>query len=153
MTTTTKPLGHVSVSVPVDAPVEDVWAAITDPGRQSKYMLATTVRGTANGGHGVGGGIEAFTGFGRLGFLDTMVITAWEPPHRFEVDHVGSLKGTGRFEVAEAAGGGSVLSMIEDVVIPLGALGRIGFAVTRPLISLGVKYSLRRLARDLAHPA
>ena len=41
-------------------------------------VLGTEVRATEQGGVGVGGGIEAFTGVGRLGFLDTMVITEWD---------------------------------------------------------------------------
>lgn len=63
------------LSVDVAAPVERTWAGATDWARQGEWMLGTTVRPTARDGQGVGGGIEAFTGVGRLGFLDTMEIT------------------------------------------------------------------------------
>lgn len=142
-------IGHVSVSVLVHAPAQVVWEATTDWERQSRWMLGTTVRGTANGGRGVGGGIEAWTGIGPLGFLDTMVITAWEPPHRCLVEHTGRLiKGTGAFEVVAdpQRPGASTLTWVEDVELPLGALGRLGWLLLRPVIRLGVAHSLGRLA-------
>ena len=147
-------IGHVSVSVLVHAPVQAVWDATTDWERQSQWMLGTTVRGTANGGRGVGGGIEAWTGIGPLGFLDTMVITAWEPPHRCLVEHTGkAIKGTGAFEVAENADGTSTLTWLEDVELPLGALGRLGWPLLRPVIRLGVAHSLRQLAAAVSNTA
>ncbi len=147
-------IGHVSVSVTVHAPVQEVWAATTDWERQSQWMLGTTVRGTANDGKGVGGGIEAWTGIGPLGFLDTMVITAWEPPHRCRVEHTGKLiKGTGAFEVAANSDASSTLTWVEDVELPLGALGRFGFLLLRPVIRLGVAHSLGKLAAAVSKPA
>ena len=140
-------MGHISVSVPVKAPVQSVWDATTDWERQSQWMLGTTVRGTTKGGRGVGGGIEAWTGIGPLGFLDTMVITAWEPPRRCLVEHTGRIvKGTGAFEVTGNPDGSSTLTWIEDVELPLGALGRLGWLLLRPVIRLGVAHSLGRLA-------
>jgi uncharacterized protein YndB with AHSA1/START domain len=147
-------IGHVSVSVLVHAPVQEVWEATTDWERQSKWMLGTKVRGTANDGQGVGGGIEAWTGVGPLGFLDTMVITAWEPPHRCLVEHTGRLiKGTGAFEVAENSDGSSTLTWVEDVELPLGALGRLGWPLLRPVIRLGVAHSLGKLAAAVSNTA
>lgn len=150
-------IGHISVSVPVHAPAQVVWDATTDWERQSQWMLGTKVRGTANGGQGVGGGIEAWTGLGPLGFLDTMVITAWEPPHRCLVDHTGKLiKGTGAFEVAENPAdpaGSSTLTWVEDVELPLGALGRFGWLLLRPVVRLGVAHSLGRLAAAVSNTA
>jgi uncharacterized protein YndB with AHSA1/START domain len=153
VTAKAKHVGHIAVSVPVNAPAEEVWAAITDHERESRYVLATTVRGTKNDGHGVGGELEAFTGFGKIGLLDKMVVTDWEPPHVYRVDHVGEFKGTGAFEIAQAPGGHSVLTWIEDIEIPLGAFGRIGFVIVRPLISAALRYSLQRLAKDVSHPS
>ena len=143
---------HVSVSVLVSAPVQEVWDATTDWERQSEWMLGTRVRGTAQGGQGVGGGIEAWTGVGRIGFLDTMVITAWEPPYRCLVEHTGrAFKGSGAFEVADEGAGVSRLTWTEDIELPLGALGRIGWPVVRPLVRLGISHSLGKLAAAVSH--
>ncbi len=149
------PLPHdaeVVVDVVVDAPAAAVWAAITDWERQSEWMLGTTVRSTGRGGdgagHGVGAGIEAFTGVGRLGFLDTMVITLWDPPRRCEVLHTGRVvRGTGVFEVLELPENRSRLVWSEQLV--LGRMTRLGFPVVAPLFKAGVASSLRALARDV----
>ena len=94
------------LTVDVDAPVEQTWAGATDWAGQSTWMLGTRVEPTAQGGRGVGGGIEAFTGVGRVGFLDRMEITLWEPPRRCHVRHLGRVvRGTGAFEVEPAPGG------------------------------------------------
>jgi len=133
---------RIALEVEVDAPVEQTWAAAVDWDRQGEWMLGTRVRGTAQRGQGVGGGIEAFTGLGRVGFLDTMVVTAWEPPHLCAVRHTGRLvRGTGRFEV-QAQGTGSVFLWSEDLELPLGPLGRAGWPLVRPLFVAGLRRSL-----------
>lgn len=135
------------LTVDVGAPVEATWVGATDWDGQGEWMLGTTVRGTDQDGQGVGGGIEAFTGVGRLGFLDTMRIEQWEPPHRCHVVHTGALvKGTGTF-VVEPRGGGSRFVWREDLELPLGILGRLGWPLVKPVFALGVQLSLRRFAR------
>lgn len=138
----------LELSVDVDAPVEDTWAGAVDWDRQGQWMLGTLVRGTAQNGVGVGGGISAFTGIGRLGFTDTMQITVWEPPRRCHVLHTGRVvRGTGEFEVRERGTGRSTFVWREDLDLPLGALGRTGWPVVRPAFTAGVRASLRRFAR------
>ncbi|HEV2639151.1 MAG TPA: SRPBCC family protein [Actinocrinis sp.] len=138
--------GYICVSVHIMAPAQAVWEATTDWERQSAWMLGTRVRGTEANGQGVGGGIEAWTGVGPLGFLDTMVITEWDPPHRCAVKHTGRLiKGTGAFEVTEHKDGGCILSWSEDLTLPLGALGRLGWPVAKPFTKFGLERSLAKL--------
>jgi hypothetical protein len=136
------------LSVDVDAPVEQTWLGAIDWDRQGQWMLGTTVKGTAQDGQGVGGGIEAFTGFGRVGFLDTMEITAWDPPRRCEVLHTGRVvKGTGIFAVEPRGDGGSRFVWQESLELPLGVVGRLGWPLVRPFFAAGVKASLKRFAR------
>lgn len=143
----------------IQAPVEAVWAATTDWERQGQWMPGTRVRATARGdqgvaGQGVGGGIEAWTGIGPLGFLDTMVITVWDPPRRCVVRHTGRLvRGGGAFEVGEASGGGSTLTWIEELDLPGGVFGRAGWRVIRPVVRAVVGRSLRRLAASVVAAA
>lgn len=142
---------RVRVSVRVHAPASEVWAALTDWPAQSRWITATRVRTVGGDGRGVGAGrIEAFTGFGRLGFLDTMEVTEWRPPTWCAVRHTGSVvRGTGAFEIGPAAdeADGSTLTWHEDLEIPGGALGARGFAVIRPLVQAMVLRSLERFAR------
>jgi carbon monoxide dehydrogenase subunit G len=139
------------LSVDVDAPAAQTWAAATDWAGHSAWMLGTTVRPTAQGGVGVGGGIAAFSGVRvgplRLGVLDTMEITRWDPPRLCSVRHTGRVvRGTGDFAV-EDLGERSRFVWREDLDLPLGAVGRLGWLVVRPLFVLGVRMSLRRFAR------
>ena len=132
--------------VDVDATPEQVFAGATDWAGQGEWMLGTRVRGTALGGRGVGGGIRAVTGFGPLGVVDTMEITAWDPPRACLVRHTGRVvRGTGAFEVRPGSAG-SVFVWSERLDLPLGALGRFGFRLLRPAFVAGLRWSLRRFA-------
>ena len=141
--------GSVRVDVLVEAPVEAVWAAVVDWDRQSEWILGT-VRATTNGGLGLGACVEAYTGVGPLGFLDTMVITEWEPPVRCSVLHTGRVvRGTGAFEVFALPGGRSRFVWSEQLDLPLGRLGRLGWPLARPALVAGVRASLSKLARTV----
>jgi carbon monoxide dehydrogenase subunit G len=145
----------LSVTIDVAVPAERAWAALVDWPSQGEWMLGTSVRGTEQDGRGVGGGVSAWTGIRlgriRLGFLDTMVITVWEPPHRCLVDHTGRVvRGTGGFEIAELGAAGCRVHWFERVEVPFGAVGRLGWAMAmRPAARWGVVRSLRRFRRML----
>lgn len=144
--------GRVELAVRVRAPARAVWDAVTDWAAQGEWMTATRVRPVDGDGRGMGGRIEAFTGLGPLGFLDTMVVTEWLPPSRCAVLHTGRLvRGTGAFAVEEAEGepGAARLVWYEDLELPAGAFGTVGWLLLRPLVRLGVLRSLRRLARSV----
>ncbi len=139
---------EIVLSVDVDLPADQLWAAVTDWPAQQEWMLGTTVRGTALNGQGLGGGIEGFTGIGTVGVLDTMTITRWDPPRRCEVRHDGRIvRGSAVFEVAALDEHRSRFIWAEWLTPPLGLLGAVGFAFARPLIAVGVRLSLERLAR------
>jgi len=141
---------HIAVDVVVDAPPEAVWTAVTDWPRQSEWMLGTKVWSTDQDGVGVGGGIEAFTGVGRVGFLDTMVITEWDPPRRCVVQHTGRVvKGLGIFEVVALPEGRSRFVWAEELEVPLGIVGKAGWPLVKPGFAWGVRRSLNKLARDV----
>ncbi|MGY2003594.1 SRPBCC family protein [Blastococcus sp. SYSU DS1024] len=137
--------------VAVEAPPVRVWAALTDWSRQGEWMLATDVRTVDGPAQGVGGRLAARTGLPapggfRLGLLDTMVITAWEPPRRVEVQHTGRLvRGPGIFEI-EPRGEQSTFVWTERLDLPYGVLGRLGWTLVRPFALLGIRWSLRRFA-------
>jgi hypothetical protein len=142
---------HIALDVVIDAPQQAVWDAVTDWPRQSEWMLGTKVSVTALRGVGVGGGLEAFTGIGPIGFLDTMVIAEWQPPRRCVVRHTGQVvKGLGYFEVLPLPLGRSRFVWAEDLDLPLGRLGALGWPVVRPAFAWGVRRSLQKLADELA---
>jgi carbon monoxide dehydrogenase subunit G len=137
---------HLEERVAVAAPPEAVFAAVADWEGQSAWVAFTTV--TADGGpHRVGERLEAVTKVAGVGFSDPMEVTRWEPPRRIDVRHHGRvLRGTGRFLV-EPAPGGAWFVWSEDLDLPLGVAGRLGFAVVGPAFRLMLRRSLRRLAR------
>jgi hypothetical protein len=142
---------HLVVAVPVRASAHDVWAALTDWDAQGEWMAATRVRAVdGDRGHRVGAQIEAFTGCGRFGFLDTMVVEEWRPPVRCVVRHTGTVvRGTGVFEISPdpRATDRVHLTWHEYLELPGGAPGVCGFAVARPALVYFVRHSLTRLAR------
>jgi len=91
---------HIAMSLVINAPIERVWAALADWESQGDWMLQTRVEVTSQIREGVGTSISAFTGIGKLGVMDHMVVTSWQPPHICDVLHTGKIiKGTGRFEL------------------------------------------------------
>jgi carbon monoxide dehydrogenase subunit G len=136
-------MAELVVTCDVAAPREKVWDVLVDWDQHHAWMALTR----ATGGNAVGEPIEAFTGVGRIGLLDTMTITVWEPPHRAVVRHTGRLvRGSGSFEVQETAPGCSRVVWSEWVDLPFGLLGRLVWPLIRPLVKAGVSFSLRRLA-------
>lgn len=138
---------HIELEVLVQAPALNVWNAITNWQAQSSWMLGTKVWPVNGDGTGVGGQIEAFTGIWRIGFLDTMEITSWEPPAKCDVLHTGRVvRGTGTFEVIATSESTSKFIWSEDLDLPLGLLGKIGFTLVKPGFVYGVRKSLEKFA-------
>ncbi len=136
---------HIKLDVLIKAPAELVWNQVTDWPAQSAWMLGTKVSGDGNS---VGGEIAAFTGIGPIGFLDTMKITKWEPPFRCDVLHTGRVvKGTGSFQVEAIDSSLSRFIWIEDLDLPLGLVGKLGFKLVRPFFIYGVQSSLNKFAK------
>jgi carbon monoxide dehydrogenase subunit G len=129
---------EISVAVPVAAPPEAVWAALTDWSRQGEWMLGTRTGVVSGDGHSVGSRLWGFTGLGDVGFLDVLEITEWAPPARCRARHRGRLmRGEAVFEVT-ASGSGALVRWTERLALPAGLLG--------PALAWGMRRSLCRLA-------
>ncbi len=137
---------RVAATVAIVAPPEAVFEAVTDWEAQSEWVALTTVT-VEPGGRGVGERLTAVTKLAGIGFSDPMEVTRWEPPRRVDVRHLGRVvRGTGTFTVSPAPGGAR-FTWIEDLDLPLGALGRLGFALLRPAVVLMLRRNLTSLAR------
>jgi carbon monoxide dehydrogenase subunit G len=141
--------------VDVAAPPERAWAALTAWNRQGEWMVGTDVATLDAQAQQVGGRLAARTGLPapggrRIGVLDTMVITEWDPPRRVVVEHTGRVvRGRGIFEV-EPREGGTTVSWREELDLPLGRLGELGWPLARPFVALGLRLSLRRFPAFVA---
>jgi carbon monoxide dehydrogenase subunit G len=142
---------RVAASFDVSAPVEKVFAAMVDLRSQDKWILATTLFALDGDVEVpfVGSKIAALTGLAGVGVLDTMTVTVYEPPNRWITEHTGNaFKGTGTFQV-ESAPGGARVTWAEEIELPLGILGRLGWKVAEPLVRWGLTASLKRLAKGV----
>ena len=139
---------HVALDVVIDAPVDRVFEAFSEWEQQGRWMLGTRVHVSRGDGRSVGSELAAWSGAGPAGFWDTMRITRWEPPYRVDVLHTGKVvKGTGTMEVVALPGGRSRFVWSEDLELPWGAVGRLGWPLARPAFLLGVKRSLEAFGR------
>ncbi|GII95983.1 SRPBCC family protein [Sinosporangium siamense] len=135
------------MTVEAGASAERVFAVLTDWPRHREWMVLTTAEVTEGDGRSVGSRLAAFSGLRPAGFLDTMTITRWEPPHVVAVEHTGRLiRGTGVFHVRDTAPGTSTISWSESLDLPFGPIGRAGWILAGPLSEALLRTSLRRLA-------
>ena len=147
--------------IDVDAPPEQVWAALTDWERQGEWMLAhrrphgrRRRRRVCTAGWPRAPGCRC-PAAGTSASLDTMVITKWEPPRLVEVQHTGRRRARARASSRSSrAASGSTFVWTERLYLPL-RLPRASSAgcLVRPFALFGVRplaAALRRGRRPLA---
>jgi hypothetical protein len=142
---------QVRASVTARVDVRTAFDALVDLPSQSRWMVATSLYPLDGAVEvpEVGSRMAAFTAVLGVGVLDEMEVTAFDPPHRWEVKHLGRvIAGSGIFAVS-AAPAGSRIEWVEELDLPLGALGRLGWPAVRPAVRWGLQLSLRRLAAGL----
>jgi len=136
---------HIAMSLVIDAPIEKVWASLADWESQGDWMLQTTVEVTSEIREGVGTKIAAFTGIGKVGVMDHMQVTKWEPPFICDVLHTGKIiKGTGRFQLSSIDSETTRFDWSEEILAP-----RALFLLIAPGLYAGVRFSLANLSRQL----
>jgi hypothetical protein len=136
---------HIAMSLVIDAPIEKVWASLADWESQGDWMLQTSVEVTSEIREGVGTTIAAFTGIGKLGVMDHMQVTHWEPPFICDVLHTGKIiKGTGRFQLSSINSTSTRFNWSEEILAP-----RALFLLIAPGLYAGVRISLSNLSRQL----
>ena len=119
--------------------------------RQGEWVLATRVEVTSGDGRSVGSGVRVATGVGPLAVVDTMVVTEWTEqrpagPFRCVVEHTGRVvRGGGVFEVVAAGEDRSTFRWVEQLDLPLGVVGRLGWPLVRPALRAGLAHSMRRM--------
>ncbi len=132
----------------VKAPQEKVFDEIVNWPKQGEWMLGTKVWVTKNEGVGVGGEFAAFTGVGKLGFLDPMRITEWNRPHSVSVVHLGKVvKGTGSMQVKKISENESEFIWSESIYPPLGFFGYVGYKIIEPFFKIAIQKSLKKFAQ------
>ena len=142
------------------APVEVVWSELIDWEGQRRWIPFTTVEVTSPGRTGIGTRCQALSGF-RLGplpvgLLDRFVVTGWTPPGNgsspaveLEILHLGPYftgPGVFRLEPAHGAGGGTTIRCTELFNLPGGRVTEPLVRLALPIMRLGFRQSLAKLA-------
>ena len=136
---------HIEMTLVIKAPIDKVWQALAQWESQGEWMLLTKVEVTSEIREGVGTSIAAFTGIGKLGLMDHMKVTAWQPPNICDVVHTGRIiKGTGRFELIQIDDFTTRFDWSEEILAP-----RAIFLLIAPGLYAGVRISLMALRRQL----
>ena len=148
---------HVAVEASVVVPVsaERAFVELLDAEGQGRWMLGTEIYPVAGGvpAPHVGSRLVAFTGLLGFGILDTMEVTEHVPGRRWVVAHSGNvIKGSGVFSVEPVPGTPErcVVRWSEELDLPFGIVGRIGWPVVRPAVRWGLQKSLNAFAALLA---
>jgi hypothetical protein len=119
---------RLEVSATAAAPRSVVWDLLTAWERQPEWMVdARSVEVLTPRRTGVGVAIRCPTVLFGVTVDDVMRVTAWDPPARLEVVHLGRIiTGTGGFALVEGADGTTRIDWWEQVTPPFGAVGEAG---------------------------
>lgn len=140
-------MAHLDIRKFIAASPDAVWAVLADLEHQAAWMVdIRTLDIVTEQKQGVGAVMHVTSElFGQPIVKDVMAITAWEPPHRMDVEHRGQFHGSGQF-LLDPADNGTIFTWIEDFAPLLGPLGELVFALVRP-------HLLRVFARSMANVA
>lgn len=175
----------MSVRLQVDhattAPIDRVWAELTDWAGQARWIPLTEVTVTTEHDTGLGVRAEALSGFWvagvPVGLLDRFVVTGWTPAGstgagtlpegstgagtppdgppvagpataaELEVLHLGPyFTGEGVFRLEPQPAGGTRIVATEMITVPGGASAAALVRLLLPVLRIGFRLSLRRLA-------
>lgn len=146
-------MARLRVGVTLDAPPPVVWADIERIETHPEWMAdAVAIRFTSERTSGVGTTFECDTAVGPFRLTDRMEITAWDPPVRMGVRHVGVVTGTGEFRLRSRRDGRTRFTWTEQLRFPWWMGGPLGAWVAKPVLGWVWRRSLRALAARHATP-
>lgn len=141
----TLPPIEITMSAEIQAPIGAIWNYLVDWEGLHRWMSElSALRITSSQRQGVGVEGVASVRIGGITTTDRIRVTAWDPPARLTIVHLGWVSGSGIMVGRESARG-TVFTWTERLQPPLGALGWIGMQLLRPLIKRTFVADVRRL--------
>ncbi len=135
------------------APIEDVWAIVTDPARVLSYMAGVT-RWEVVGDRAVGLGARYRMLF-RVGAAEVgglVEVVEFDAPCDFAWTSVTGIDHRGRWRLREAPGGRTRAELrLSYVVAGAGLSGWLAERVAAPTVSGNVRRTLQQLGRLVEH--
>jgi uncharacterized membrane protein len=138
---------EVRTGITIARPRPVVWSVLTDVQRQPEWMRdALSIEMLTEGPLDVGSRMRVPTKIGMLRTTDVMEVTEFDPPQRWTVVHRGWVVGEGTFTLQVGDGGRATdVEWCERLAAPLGALGRWGMTLFRPILRRQFQADLNRL--------
>jgi uncharacterized membrane protein len=144
---------RVNASRLLAAPIEDVWAIVTDPERVLGYMSGLTrweVAGDMRSGLGARYRILFRVGAAEVGGL--VEVVEFEEPTDFAWTSVTGLDHRGRWRLREAPGGRTRVELrLSYVVEGAGLSGWLAERIAAPTVSGHARRTLQQLSRLVEH--
>lgn len=129
---------------------EAVWSELADWERYAEWMPDVAWVRALGPGRELGMRLAVRTRvLGMPLVTDTLEVTAWEPPRRMAVAHLGLAGGWGEW-LLEPEAAGTTFTWTESLRIPPPLLGELALRVYRPVLERTFRASIRKLAERLA---
>lgn len=140
----------LTFKVSINANPKTIFDYLTDWEKQSDWILFTNVKKVSSGPNQKGTLLWAATGFGFCKFIDTMMVTEWQPNRTIVVEHTGRVVlGKGVFTINEIHNHECEFIWQEITPVPFGIVGRVGLVFVKPMMRLFFDWSLRKLKRNV----
>lgn len=140
-------MARLTVSTVLDAPPEQVWAAVEDIGSHVDWMEdAVAIHFTSERTSGAGTTFDCETKVGPFRLTDRMEITEWAPRRAMGVRHVGLVTGSGVFRLQpKAKGRRTKFVWTERLRFPWWMGGPLGAVAAKPVLRHVWRKNLRNL--------
>lgn len=103
-----------TVTRTTSAAPEEAWRRVSDLARHTEHVPLTTVA-VPKGGVRLGAEVRARTALGPVGFVDSMLVTRWEPPRVLRIVKTGRLLAGWAEITVEPHGQGSHVTWREEL--------------------------------------
>jgi uncharacterized membrane protein len=140
---------RVNAKTQVSAPVDRVWAIVSDPTRALSYMSGVTRWEVASDpGNGLGARYRILLRVGSAEVGGLIEVVEWDEPCEFAWTSVTGIDQRGRFRLRDAPGGRTTVELrLAYGVAGSGLSGWLAEHIAAPTVRGHVRHSLQQLAR------
>lgn len=136
---------RIEQCIDISADVSKVWAAVDDIRSHGEWMRdAIEITPTSTQHEGVGAEFTCVTKIGPFRERDLLRVTEWEPGAVMGIEHLGVVKGSGRFTLT-AQPPGTRFCWAEQLRFPWWMGGAVTERVAKPVLSGVWRGNLERL--------
>ena len=138
---------RIRVGTTIDAPPATVWADIERLESHVEWMHdARSIRFVSLRRRGVGTRFACKTRIGPFTTVDMIRVTEWKPRRVMGIEHVGVVRGEGRFQLRKQRRGRTKFTWDERLTFPGWMGGPVGERLAKPMLRRVWKRNLRTLA-------